>query len=71
MAGSSAASGFPPALKPDFWRQVPLSGEELLPQRPRHIRQNAKYASQLRFSRGPLPKRAGPNDGFSGRLHRL
>jgi hypothetical protein len=61
----------PPALKPDFWRQVPLSGEESPPQRPCHICQNAKCTSQLRVSRGPPPKRVGPNDGFSGRLHRL
>jgi hypothetical protein len=51
--------------------QVPLSGEESPPQRPCHIGQNAKYASQLRLGPGRVLKRVGPNDGFSGRLHRL
>jgi hypothetical protein len=60
-----------PAPTSRFWRQVPLSGEESPPQHPRHIRENAKYASQLPFSREPRPMCTARSDDFSGRLHRL
>jgi hypothetical protein len=61
----------PSTLKSRISRQVPLSGEELPPQYPCHSCKNAKYASQLRLDRGPLPKRPDPSGGFSGRLHRI
>ncbi len=73
MPNCAPPGGFrpPPALTSRFQRQVPQSGEELPPRRPCHICENAKYASQLPFSRDALRKRTGLNDGFSGRLHRL